>query len=589
MSHNKTLGANGGPGISAGTQLNRTYQIDQRIATGGMGEIYSGHTIETKDRVAIKMILPEFAGDETVLELFRREAKVLHNLSHEAVVRYFLFAYDDTVKRHYLAMEYVDGPTLSDVISKGALDIQSVNVLRHRVASGLEEAHKNGIIHRDISPDNIILPESDVGRAKIIDFGIARSVQSKDGTIIGDGFAGKKIYVSPEQVGLFGGNVTSRSDIYSFGLVLAAALRGYSINMGGHHADVVEKRKTIPNLDGIHPTMVPLLKSMLQPDPSERMESMAKVAAYTAGGSLDGDSGGQFSQTMQIVFGAVAALVLFASVGIGGYFLLGSPSEPDVEPEPVPLPDPAPVPEPDPAPVPDPNPLPDPDPSPLPIPEPDLLPNPDPVPPPPILSPAAEFISRFNNEDCFHVFPINVSPENNQLTGYGSSMDRLRDFYQEFKDTHFEPDLGGRVVSNAQCPAIDFLSDVGGIAGVNIDQDQLGVEKDRLSRGDSLRGFLNIPAAQYGTVLLIDDQGNVSNLGRYSQSVNTGLEFAKRIDDQMTGESRPYLLFGMSTTEPVSVSLTDTTADRLFPSLLSDLDNSGQNAIFAVRLLRVGQ
>jgi serine/threonine-protein kinase len=78
-----------------------------------------------------------------------------------------------------------------------------------RIAAGLQVAHECGIIHRDVSPDNIILPGGDVSRAKIIDFGIARSTQLSDGTVIGSGFAGKYNYVSPEQLGLFGGDVSA--------------------------------------------------------------------------------------------------------------------------------------------------------------------------------------------------------------------------------------------------------------------------------------------------------------------------------------------------------------------------------------------
>ena len=108
-----------------------------------------------------------------------------------------------------------------------------------RIASGLQAAHERGIIHRDVSPDNIIVPLGDVTRAKIIDFGIARSTKMGDKTIIGSGFAGKDNYVSPEQVGLYGSEVTAKSDIYSLGLLLFYALTGQKLDMGGSQFQLV--------------------------------------------------------------------------------------------------------------------------------------------------------------------------------------------------------------------------------------------------------------------------------------------------------------------------------------------------------------
>jgi len=155
--------------------------------------------------------------------------------------------------------------------------------LKNRLAAGLQAAHERGVIHRDVSPDNIIIPGGDVSRAKIIDFGIARSTQLGDGTIIGGGFAGKYNYVSPEQLGLFGGDVTGRSDIYSLGLLLAEALTGQPIDMSGSQLDVIEKRRKVPHLGAIDMRIRPLIEKMLQPDPANRPESMAVVAAWQVG------------------------------------------------------------------------------------------------------------------------------------------------------------------------------------------------------------------------------------------------------------------------------------------------------------------
>ena len=102
-----------------------------------MGEVYRGHNIHSGDRVAIKIVLPEFARDETILSLFRKEARILNHLSHDALVHYHVFTIDPGIGRPYLAMEFVDGDSLFDVLSRGALPPNEVRRLAFRLASGL--------------------------------------------------------------------------------------------------------------------------------------------------------------------------------------------------------------------------------------------------------------------------------------------------------------------------------------------------------------------------------------------------------------------------------------------------------------------
>ena len=266
--------------VRPGTRLNGVYEVERLIAEGGMGEVYRGFNIQTRDIVAIKMIRPEFMNNQEVFELFRREASILHNLTHEAIVRYFVFSVDPDIRRAYLAMEFVDGPSLTERLSAGPLPLAEVRILRRRIAHALEAAHRLGIIHRDVSPDNIILPDGDVRKAKIIDFGIARALNLGDRTIIGDGFAGKYAYVSPEQLGMGSGDVTFKSDIYSFGLVLAEAARGRPLDMSGSQADVIEKRRSVPDLSGVDRLIRPLIHAMLEPQPEKRPANMAAVAEW---------------------------------------------------------------------------------------------------------------------------------------------------------------------------------------------------------------------------------------------------------------------------------------------------------------------
>ncbi len=315
-----------------GTKLNGIYEIESLIAVGGMGEVYKGRAIQTGDAVAIKMIRPDMARDDAVLALFRREAAALHNLYNEAIVRYYVFAIDPVSETPYLAMEFVDGQPLSERIQQGPLSVEEADILRQRVGPGLHAAHRLGIIHRDISPDNIILPGGDPSRAKIIDFGIARSSILGEGTVIGSGFAGKYNYVSPEQLGLYGGEVSGRSDMYSFALVLAQALTGRAIDMGGSQVDIIDKRRRLPDLSGVDARIRPLLARMLAPDPKDRPADMAEVATWQAppsgkkavgkapAGKAAPDKSGR--SPLPLVAG-IAALALLAGGGFYAWTTLG--------------------------------------------------------------------------------------------------------------------------------------------------------------------------------------------------------------------------------------------------------------------------
>lgn len=315
--------------VPAGTQLNGIYRVDQPIAAGGMGEVYKGYNIQTGDPVAIKMIRSDLAENEAALQLFRKEASALHNLHHEAIVRYYIFTVDPQLNRAYLAMEYVDGISLKDLLVRGPLSFEQVCILQKRIAAGLHAAHKMGIIHRDVSPDNVLAPSGDLSEAKILDFGIARSTKAGEQTVIGSGFAGKYNYVSPEQLGMFGGNVTGKSDIYSLGLVLAECMIGRPIDMSGSQVDVIDKRRMIPDLSAIDPRFRPLLTEMLSPHPDDRPDDMATVAQWipskkgtkskttrtppgqTANGNRTGSK-------ISLIAAAIAALVGFG--GAGTYF-----------------------------------------------------------------------------------------------------------------------------------------------------------------------------------------------------------------------------------------------------------------------------
>ena len=265
--------------VSGGTRIIGTYEIDKLISAGGMGEVYRGHNIHNGEPVAIKIVLPSLAHDPKIVALFQKESTTLSRLSHEAIVRYHVFTNDPVIGRPCLVMEFVAGTPVSERIETGPMPLDEVKVMLRRVASGLEKAHRAGVVHRDMSPDNIILEEGLVEHAKLIDFGIAKSSALGAGTLLQGQFAGKFNWVAPEQLGAFGGHVDGRSDIYSLALVAAAASKGAVLPMGDSIVDAVGKRAAVPDLTGVDAGLVPLLGWMLSPDPAARPETMAQVIA----------------------------------------------------------------------------------------------------------------------------------------------------------------------------------------------------------------------------------------------------------------------------------------------------------------------
>ena len=134
--------------LPKGTRLNGIYEIDIFLASGGMGDIYKGHSIETGDTVAIKVMRQELAENAAALALFRKEASALHHLYHGAIVRYFVFTVEPELQRPYLAMEFVEGEPLSTILKNGPLSFEAVWDLKKRLAEGLQAAHELGIIQR---------------------------------------------------------------------------------------------------------------------------------------------------------------------------------------------------------------------------------------------------------------------------------------------------------------------------------------------------------------------------------------------------------------------------------------------------------
>lgn len=263
--------------VTTGMLVAGTYEIEQLINRGGMGEVYRGRNVHTGDPVAMKIVLPALAHDPMIEALFQKEAKVLGRLAHDAIVRYHTYMNPPEIGRPSLIMEFVEGKSLSDRIKEEPLSEAEVRILLRRLASGLDRAHGAGVVHRDLSPDNVILEGQKVENAKLIDFGIAKSSMKGDRTLLQGQFAGKFSFVAPEQLGAYDGAIDGRTDVYSLALMMVAACRGKNLNMGASIIEAVRSRSSVPDLSDVYPELRPLFEHMLQPDPAHRPESMARV------------------------------------------------------------------------------------------------------------------------------------------------------------------------------------------------------------------------------------------------------------------------------------------------------------------------
>lgn len=265
--------------IQVGAVLNHMFEVKRFLARGGMGEVFEGVNIASGERVAIKVILPELAADPNVMAMFQKEAQALTNLSHPAVVRYRGFALEPQLGVYYIATGFIDGRNLSDIVGKSTFNEDELYALTRRLAEGLKEAHELGVVHRDISPDNVILDEDRLDRPKIIDFGIVKETDPGSKTIIGDGFAGKPSYVAPEQLGDFDKQIGPWSDVYSLALVTLALAQGRKPDLGGLPAESIMKRRNGVDTNEIPDRLRPVIDAMLVADPQARLRSMDAVIA----------------------------------------------------------------------------------------------------------------------------------------------------------------------------------------------------------------------------------------------------------------------------------------------------------------------
>ena len=277
MTETDNLSAGRQSSVAAGDILNGIFQIKRFVASGGMGEVFEGVNINTDEIVAIKIMAPAFAEDPLVEAMFRNEARILTKLSHPALVQYRVLAREPSLNLLYIVMDYIDGVSLSDVMDSIGATTTEIIALTRRLATGLREAHKLGAIHRDLSPDNVLLERGRLERARIVDFGIAKNLNPAHGFVAMEGFSGKIGFAAPEQLGDFGGSIGPWTDVYGLGLMVLSLSLGRKFDFGGSLDQAIERRRAPIDLTLVQPELRPLLQAMLVADPASRLRSMDAV------------------------------------------------------------------------------------------------------------------------------------------------------------------------------------------------------------------------------------------------------------------------------------------------------------------------
>ncbi|MEM7089942.1 MAG: protein kinase [Pseudomonadota bacterium] len=265
-----------------GDLVNNTYRIEAILGRGGTSDVYRARSEISGRLAALKVLKAEFSSNDDYLVLLTREEEI-RDIRHDAVVRYS--ENNRTADGHvYLVMDYVDGPGLDQKLRDGPMSAPDIMTVCKRVCEGLEAAHARNIVHRDLSPDNIILRDGDPAQAVIIDFGIAKDTNPGAETIVGGEFAGKYAYAAPEQLS---GKTDRRTDIYSLGALLLANFRGHKADAGRNLLEVVENKKQPLNTDGVPEPLKSIIDKMTAPDPEDRYQTASDVLRALAAARIE--------------------------------------------------------------------------------------------------------------------------------------------------------------------------------------------------------------------------------------------------------------------------------------------------------------
>ncbi|WP_343209990.1 Stk1 family PASTA domain-containing Ser/Thr kinase [Anaerolentibacter hominis] len=263
--------------IQPGMFINNRYEIIEKVGSGGMADVYKAKDHRLNRFVAVKVLKNEFSSDKTFVVKFRAEAQAAAGLSHPNIVNVYDVGEDEGL--YYIVMELIEGITLKEFIAaKGRLGVKEAVGIAIQIAQGLEVAHANHIIHRDIKPQNIILSKD--GLAKVTDFGIAKAVSSNT---ITSNAVGSVHYISPEQAR--GGYSDEKSDIYSLGVTLYEMLSGKVPFVGESTVSVAlqhiqEEPEAISQIDPSIPVSIDkIVQKCMQKKPERRYLNAADLIA----------------------------------------------------------------------------------------------------------------------------------------------------------------------------------------------------------------------------------------------------------------------------------------------------------------------
>jgi serine/threonine protein kinase len=261
--------------ISPGVTLGGRYRLDERIAGGGMGDVWRGTDEVLGRTVAVKILLPALLDEPGFAERFRGEARTMATINHPGVVDVYDYGSDQQLA--FLVMEYVEGDALSRTLSRvGRLTPGRTMALVAQAADALHAAHANGIVHRDVKPGNLLVRPN--GTLVLTDFGIARSALVGQLTVAGS-VLGTASYISPEQAS--GGIATAASDVYALGVVAYQCLSGHRPFDGATPLEIAMKhvRDAPRPLPGdIPPAVRAIVDRALAKDPAHRWPTAAAMA-----------------------------------------------------------------------------------------------------------------------------------------------------------------------------------------------------------------------------------------------------------------------------------------------------------------------
>ncbi|MFT3768523.1 MAG: protein kinase [Minicystis sp.] len=269
--------------MRAGDIIGRRFILDREAGSGGMGTVYCAFDRVTGDPVALKILRGRDAVD---VERFAREAAILAELDHPAIVRYVAHGAGDSGE-HWLAMEWLEGENLALRLARQRLSVSECLTLGRRVADALACAHARGMVHRDLKPSNLLLAGGDVAQVKVVDFGIAQVAGDPQRLTCTGVLLGTLGYVAPEQIQGHE-EVDARADVFALGCVLFECLTGRPAFAGAHPMAVLAKilLEGSPQLCALRPDLPEeldaLVQRMLAKDPAERPRDAAEVAAEIA-------------------------------------------------------------------------------------------------------------------------------------------------------------------------------------------------------------------------------------------------------------------------------------------------------------------